>query len=177
MNAGVGRPARPPVGTERAGADFPPLEVSDAHDSLLRTLGAFRLERALAGSGIRALESLRGAAAFLVSGIGAVAGPEEARYPVDSAEREATAFEHAFLRMELERFSGEIRELEEALGAGSAPAERSARRRLLRRVHRLEVLLELHAGATTERERVIATEPPGGPGPGTGPDATGGGAP
>lgn len=153
-------PGRPGDSTRqaagRAGGAFPPLEIHDGHESLRRTLGAFRLEQALARGGEDLAGSLRGAASFLHSAIEAMARPEEERFPPGSAEREATEFEHAFLRMELDAMSGEIRELAEARAAGSAPRERAARARLLRRVHRMEAILELHAGAVREREEFPA---------------------
>lgn len=155
MNPGrPGYAPRPTAGP--AVRAFPPLEVHDGHDSLRRTLGAFRLEQALARGGEDLAGSLQGAAAFLHSAVEAMARPEEERFPAGSAQREATEFEHAFLRMELEAMSGEIRELAEARAGGSAPRERAVRARLLRRVHRMEAILELHAGAVREREDLPA---------------------
>lgn len=145
-----GRPEGPPVGA--GGRGFPPLEVHDGHESLRRTLGAFRLQQALARGGGEVPGALRGAASFLHASIEAMARPEEERFAAGSAEREATEFEHAFLRMELEALAGEIRGLEEARASGSHPGERAARGRLLRRVHRIEVILELHTGAVRERD-------------------------
>jgi hypothetical protein len=137
-----GTPSAPP---------FPPLEIQDGHESLRRTLGAFRLERALARGGHDLPGALRGAASFLHSAIEGMARPEEERFPAGSPEREATEFEHAFLRMELGALGGEIRELEEARVAASLARERAVRSRLLRRIHRIEVILELHTGAVGER--------------------------
>lgn len=122
----------------------PPTEYE--HGLLLRTFLDFGLEGALSNPGTDPFWDLRAAAAFLADRLTVPARREEERLRPGTPEREAAAFEHALLRAETDAFIAEIAALTTGAVRGSA-----ARPGLLRRVHRIELLITVHMQAVVDR--------------------------
>jgi len=130
-------------------------ETIDAfHHRLLDDLRGFGLEPKLTDEASDLSATLRGAATLLNVRLAQGAAIEEGTAEVEE-DRESTAFEHAFLRIEVERFRQEIRMLDEALRTGCRLDEERARRYLLRRIHRIEAVLELHMQAVADRTSLL----------------------
>lgn len=124
----------------------------DGHDALLRTFMEFDLDAALSNLGRNPIWDLRAAATFLTDRMATLAVREEQKLRPGSPQREATELEHALLREEIGRFVGEI----EALEGATPPASANVRRRLLRSVHRIEMILAVHREGTLDRAGTIA---------------------
>lgn len=89
------------------------------------------------------LDELRAAAAFLRQEVLPFCRWEEDLLLAAPDEWEAAAFDHGFLAAEIDAFGREVTALEETR-EWDDEARRRASQRLLRRVHRIEAVLELH---------------------------------
>lgn len=121
------------------------------HRLLLENYQDFGLEAEVRRRGGASLAALRGAGAFIAAALAAGAPWEERGDGGDPCAREAAAFEHGFLRMELEAYQREVAELDAAQRHGSRAEVSACRRRLLRRIHRIEAVLHLHVDASADR--------------------------
>lgn len=134
--------AAPAVATEN-----PTEEIHARHPEILDTLGEFYAGFGSAATDDERRHELRGLVAFLRQGIYPFARREER--VIDRAEREAVAFEHAFLAAEVE----ELARLAQEAADDPEPA------RLHRHLHRIEAVLELHAQRLEEApEGPVATD-------------------
>jgi hypothetical protein len=142
-----------------------PLLLLRHHEAFLAEFRRFGAEGAAARLGPDDLETLRGALAFLEHEILPFARAEERTLAAGSPHAESVALEHAFLTQEVEALGREIQALralpslrpgERSEGRsgcsepGPSPSSRS--RSLLRVVHRIEAVLELHTAAWGDRD-------------------------
>ena len=111
--------------------------IREGHDRLLRTFREFSLAEDLASGDESQPDALRGAAAFLRQEILPFSRWEES---VLGAHGEDAALEHAFLAAEIDAFG---RAVDEYL-RGDSVRKRAAEAAMLRHVHRIEAVLELH---------------------------------
>jgi len=129
----------------------------DGHDALLRTFMEFDLDAAVGDFGRNPYWDLRAAATFLTDRMATFAVREEQALRPGSPARDATELEHALLREEVGRFVREI----EALRGATPAASANVRRRLLRSVHRIEMMLAVHCEGTLDRagSAAVGTSP------------------
>jgi nitroimidazol reductase NimA-like FMN-containing flavoprotein (pyridoxamine 5'-phosphate oxidase superfamily) len=114
--------------------------VLEGHRHLLATFRAFWDPEAF---GPPSVEDVRGAVAFLRHGLLPFARWEEASVEPATPDAETTAFEHAFLAAEIDALAAAASRPHGA--SGSADAE------VLRRLHRIDAVLELHVARAAER--------------------------
>lgn len=126
------------------------LECLAEHEILLHTFQDFRLKQALTNLTEDVIWDLRAAAAFLTDRLATHAPTEEGQWRPGTPQREAAALEHSLLRAETASFIADIATLDQTALAGLEPR----RRRLLRRVHRIELLILAHADGARERAQV-----------------------
>ena len=119
------------------------------HRMLLDTLREFGLlgpEGSLIADG----ETLRGAAAFLRHELLRFARDEERLLGPGTPEHDSASFEHAFLAAEIDAFVREVDALRRIAPLDGAAT--AARARVLRRIHRIEAILELHVEKAEEAD-------------------------
>lgn len=120
------------------------------HRMLLDTLREFGL-LGPDGSLVADEETLRGAAAFLRHELLRFARDEERLLGPGTPEHDSASFEHAFLAAEIDAFAREVDRLRRIAPLDGA-ATAAARARVLRRIHRIEAILELHVEKTEEAD-------------------------
>jgi len=132
--------------------------IFDGHRRLVSGFRDFGADEVLASELPLDLVQLRAVAAFLRQEILPFSRWEESVLRSAPEEWETAAFDHGFLAAEIDAFTEELRALERALETGTKVERRRGSARLLRRVHRVEAVLELHAQRAEDRG--IRVDPP-----------------
>jgi hypothetical protein len=141
-----------------------PLLLLRHHEAFLAEFRRFGAEGAARRLGPGDLETLQGALAFLEHEVLPFARAEERTLAGGSPQAESVALEHAFLAQEVEALGRELRALRTLKMHGTrassgtipgSPGPRSTSplrsRALLRVVHRIEAILELHTAGWSDR--------------------------
>ncbi|HEX7117968.1 MAG TPA: pyridoxamine 5'-phosphate oxidase family protein [Longimicrobiales bacterium] len=132
--------------------------VLDGHRRILAVLREFRGTEPWRSGGGADGDAIRALIAFLRHEILPFASREEAGMPPGSEEREATAFEHAFLAAEIDALDRAAEHVRRGAVHGvDDPGQWSEEAR--RRIDRIEAVLELHTGRQQERWTDAPAEP------------------
>jgi nitroimidazol reductase NimA-like FMN-containing flavoprotein (pyridoxamine 5'-phosphate oxidase superfamily) len=131
-----------------------PDAVISGHRRILEALHEFRggAERTPEGR-CTDRETVLGLVAFLRQEILPFAAREEQGLAADQAEYETTSFEHAFLAAEIDALAGAVQQA--ASFANPAWYETG----IVRRIHRIEAVLELHVARHEDRYRDLRGSP------------------
>jgi uncharacterized protein len=151
------RPARRPYSTRTMSlaTDFPiSSTIREGHEELLATFREFALDFDSAEDRLPDPDTVRATISFLRQGLLPFARLEE-RHPGGCAEVvEDTAFEHAFLTVEIDALVSAV----SGLGSPVGPDRAAHARRIRRCVHRIEAVLELHVQKEQDREPFLESQ-------------------